>query len=260
MSNEYNFSELHNYIASQIDLGLTEVFFDEPWVLQKQTNKPANIEAQTRPHIVQEQIITNAQTQQSLFSEPIVATRTQSAFESATNLDAFYAAIKNEIFYAKEPALASYMGPNNPKLLLLLPSVKEQIQDAKTFFETPVGYMLSRLFASLNISQKTIGITYFFKTTARTIPPLIEIILKKMLTKELSFIKPNAMVVFGQPLFNQIFGKAKNFDTMAGNDLEFANVKTCALIDPYAMEKDKQLKWITWKVHIPRSTIFTKIV
>jgi hypothetical protein len=65
------------------------------------------------------------------------------------------------------------------------------------------------------------------------------------------------MVTFGQPLFYQVFGKGKNFDELAGTAMDFAGVKSCALVDPYAMVNDKQMKWLTWKVHIPRSGLFT---
>ena len=125
------------------------------------------------------------------------------------------------------------------------------------FFGTAVGQMLSRLFASLSIEQKDIGITYFFKSTERALAPLLEAALRKMLTKELSFIQPEIMVTFGQPLFYQVFGKGKNFDDNAGTAMDFAGTKSVALVDPYAMVNDKQMKWLTWKVHIPRSGLFT---
>ena len=155
------------------------------------------------------------------------------------------------------------MGPKKPKVLFLLPAIKaaeaSNITATSTdvFFETAVGQMLSRLFASLSIEQKNIGITYFFKSTERPLAPLLEAALRKMLTKELSFIQPEIMVTFGQPLFYQVFGKGKNFDDLAGTAMDFAGVKSCALVDPYLMVNDKQMKWLTWKVHIPRSGMFT---
>lgn len=194
--------------------------------------------------------------------------RSAHAFESAETLDAFYESIKGEAMYAKEAALARYAGPAKPKLLFVLPAVK--LSDAGSaaspfntagstdaFFGTPVGQMLSRLFASLSIEQKDIGITYFFKSTERPLAPLLEAALRKMLTKELDFIQPEIMVTFGQPLFYQVFGKGKNFDDNAGTAMDFADTKSVALVDPYLMVNDKQMKWLTWKVHIPRSGLFT---
>jgi uracil-DNA glycosylase len=165
--------------------------------------------------------------------------------------------------YAKEASLARYVGPAKPKLLFLLPAIKmaeaASISATSTdaFFGTPVGQMLSRLFASLSIDQKDIGITYFFKSTERALAPLLEAALRKMLTKELGFIQPEIMVTFGQPLFYQVFGKGKNFDDNAGTAMDFAGTKSVALVDPYLMVNDKQMKWLTWKVHIPRSGLFT---
>lgn len=186
---------------------------------------------------------------------PRVVKRAASAYESAASLQDFYTNIKVEALYAKESDIVRYMGPEHPKFLFLLPAVKNG-SDPATFFQSPVGEMLVRLFASLNVPQETIGVTYFFKSTERPLSPLLETALKKMLTKELSFIAPEAMITFGQPLFHQLFGKAKNFDELAGSDMDFAGVKTCSLVDPYAMVNDKQMKWLTWKVHIPRSTLF----
>ena len=117
--------------------------------------------------------------------------------------------------------------------------------------------MLVRLFGSLSIPADSIGVTFFYKgRTARNIPALLEASLRKMLAKEISFIAPSVMVTFGEPLFHQVFGKGKNFEEHAGTDMEFSGVKTCSLVDAYAMSQDKQLKWVTWKVHIPKSSYF----
>ena len=310
MADEFDFSELRNYLSGQIDLGEAELLLDEPWTL---TRKPATA-AVARPApavppvaprpIPQPPMQSTAAVTPDIpqapgastssgISAPIPDTtgfapslfgavdskataipagnmptpravkRAASAFESANSLDAFYESIKGEALYAREAALARYVGPEKPKVLFLLPAIKaaeaSSISATSTdvFFETAVGQMLSRLFASLSIEQKDIGITYFFKSTERPLAPLLEAALRKMLTKELSFIQPEIMVTFGQPLFYQVFGKGKNFDDNAGTAMDFAGIKSCALVDPYLMVNDKQMKWLTWKVHIPRSGMFT---
>lgn len=304
MADEFDFSELRNYLSGQIDLGEAELLLDEPWTL---TRKPAastataarpvpptptaarpvprnlppqfpNSSAAAPADAPQAPIPDTTGFAPSLFgavdtkataipasnmpTERIVK-RTASAFESVDSLDAFYDAIKSEAMYAREAALARYTGPAKPKLLFLFPAIKmaeaASISATSTdvFFGTPVGEMLSRLFASLSINQKDIGITYFFKSTERPLAPLLEAALRKMLTKELSFIQPEIMVTFGQPLFYQVFGKGKNFDDNAGTAMDFAGTKSVALVDPYLMVNDKQMKWLTWKVHIPRSGMFT---
>ncbi len=318
MADEFDFSELRNYLSGQIDLGEAELLLDEPWTLTRKPavpgapaptarpaapaaprpvpptpaaarpvprNLPPQFPNSTAPgasnapaDIPQAPIPDTTGFAPSLFgavdtkasaipaanmpTERVVK-RAAHAFESAETLDAFYESIKGEAMYAKEAALARYAGPAKPKLLFLLPAIKmaeaASISATSTdaFFGTAVGQMLSRLFASLSIDQKDIGITYFFKSTERALAPLLEAALRKMLTKELDFIQPEIMVTFGQPLFYQVFGKGKNFDDNAGTAMDFAGTKSVALVDPYLMVNDKQMKWLTWKVHIPRSGMFT---
>lgn len=309
MSEEFDFSELRNYLQGQMDLGEFELYLDEPWTLTRKPAAsgrpaipgrnpppippsasmrpaasaapamgmpsaprpamnvpgaasvgasgvaPASAAAPASGEIIPD--IFGAPSSAPSAPAPRAFKRTASAYESAASLQEFYDKLKAEMLYAKEPDVARYMGPEHPRLLFLLPAVKPGM-DPAAFFQTPVGEMLVRLFASLNMAQESIGVTYFFKSTERPLSPLLETALKKMLTKELSFIAPEMMVTFGQPLFHQLFGKAKNFDELAGADMDFAGVPTCSLIDPYAMVNDKQMKWLTWKVHIPRSTLFTR--
>lgn len=289
MPEEFDFAELRKYLRGQIDMGDSEVFLDEPWTLVKRAapapSRPAINTAPSVPASAPFSPVTNnpaanvsfAATSApsasaslagespaaSLFAptgglaapaaRPVVK-KTASAFESAESLDAFYAAIKSDVVYANVGDLALYEGPANPKVLLLLPAPPAQ---GGPFFATPAGEMLVRLFGSLSIPAESIGVTFFYKgRTARNIPALLEATLKKMLAKELSFIAPSVMVTFGEPLFHQVFGKGKNFEEHAGTDMEFSGVKTCSLVDAYAMSQDKQLKWVTWKVHIPKSSYF----
>lgn len=323
MADEFDFSELRNYLSGQIDLGEAELLLDEPWTLTRKPAAPGASAPAARPAVAPRPAtpsnfpptpaaapaarpvprnlppqFPNSSATADIQQAPIPDTtgfapslfgavdtkataipaanmptartvkRTAHAFESAETLDAFYESIKGEAMYAKEAALARYVGPAKPKLLFVLPAVK--LSDAGSaaspfntagstdaFFGTPVGQMLSRLFASLSIEQKDIGITYFFKSTERPLAPLLEAALRKMLAKELSFIQPEIMVTFGQPLFYQVFGKGKNFDDNAGTAMDFSCTKSVALVDPYLMVNDKQMKWLTWKVHIPRSGLFT---
>ncbi|MBO5532745.1 MAG: hypothetical protein J5977_09870 [Fibrobacter sp.] len=318
MADEFDFSELRNYLSGQIDLGEAELLLDEPWTLTRKPAAPGAPAPATRPAVAARPIpptpaaasaarpvprnlppqFPNSSAPADIPQAPIPDTtgfapslfgavntkasaipaanmptertvkRATHAFESAETLDAFYESIKGEAMYAKEAALARYVGPEKPKLLFVLPAVK--LSDAGSaaspfntagstdaFFGTPVGQMLSRLFASLSINQNDIGITYFFKSTERALAPLLEAALRKMLTKELGFIQPEIMVTFGQPLFYQVFGKGKNFDDNAGTAMDFAGTKSVALVDPYLMVNDKQMKWLTWKIHIPRSGLFT---
>lgn len=273
MPEEFDFSELRNYLQGQIDMGLADVPLDEPWTLakpQRAASAPAPRQAipahpQPAPQPVHATPAMQAAPAAPAPEPPIMPAvampsarpavkKAAAAFESAESLDAFYEAIQGEAVYANAGSLARYAGPANPKLLLLMP---RPLPDTADFFSSEPGAMLVRLFANLNITAGEIGVSYFYKSAiAKNIPALLETALRKMLTKELSFIAPQVMATFGEPLFHQIFGKGKNFNDLAGADLEFSGIKTCALVDAVEMSKDKQLKWVTWKVHIPKSSYF----
>lgn len=269
MPEEFDFSELRNYLQGQIDMGLSDVYLDEPWTLQKlqRAAAPAPKPAiPTPPQPAAQPVRTAPATQAAPAQEPPIipavampaarpaAKKTAAAFESAESLDAFYEAIQNEAIYSGISNLARYEGPESPKLLLLMPN---PLPDQGSYLSSEAGQMLIRLFSNLKITADSIGVTYFYKGhTARNIPPLFEAALRKMLTKELSFVNPGIMVSFGEGLFHQLFGKGKNFNDLAGTDLEFSGTKTCSLVDAVAMSQDKQLKWLTWKVHLPKSSYF----
>jgi len=283
MPEEFDFAELRKYLRGQIDMGDSEVFLDEPWTLEKRAAAPSRpapaspaqftpainaapskpaINTTPTTNMVASAPAINEAPAAPLFESPVGAVpaarpavkKVAAAFESAESLEAFYAAIKSDVVYANVADLVLYEGPANPKVLLLLPAPPAQ---PGSFFATPAGEMLVRLFGSLSIPADSIGVTFFYKgRTARNIPALLEASLRKMLAKEISFIAPSVMVTFGEPLFHQVFGKGKNFEEHAGTDMEFSGVKTCSLVDAYAMSQDKQLKWVTWKVHIPKSSYF----
>lgn len=296
---EFDFSELRNYLQGQIDLGDAELFLDEPWALTRGKTRaaparpvPPPVRPAPVPHsapMSMDDGISGMFDDSGLFGSPAGETpfktaapaapaqqaresavasslstpaprpvrKTIAAYETADSLEAFYGCLKTDVLYAQSPELPRYAGPQKPKLLFLLPAQLAG-ESCENFLQSAVGEMLVRLFGSLNIDASGIGVTYFFKGAPRAISPLLETSLRKMLTKELSFIQPEVMVTFGEPLFHQIFGKAKSFNDLAGSDLDFAGTKTVSLVDPYAMSQDKQLKWLTWKVHIPRSSQFEK--
>ena len=182
--------------------------------------------------------------------------KTTAAYELAESLNAFYDALKTDALYARATNIVRYEGPEHPRLLILLAAPKPG-EPTGDFFKTPTGEMLSRLFASLGYEPGTLGVTFFYKDAPRALSPILLASLRRMLTKELSFIAPEIMITFGEPLFYDVFSKGKNFNDLAGTALDFSGTKTVSLVDAYAMTTDKQLKWLTWKVHIPRSGLFS---
>lgn len=301
MPEEFDFSELRNYLQGQVDLGDAELLLDEPWALVRKKAAPvapripvpppmsrpversferpaapvasapafaspasSNASASVAsapnlfamPNAPAAPAQQSAPQQESLFAPaPRPVKKTVSAYESAQTLSEFYANLKSDSLYAQTSSIACYEGPEHPQLLLLLAAPKPG--EVGNFFQSPTGSMLVRLFESLNIGADRLGVTYFFKDLPRPLSPILLASLRKMLSKELSFVNPEMMIVFGEPLFYQVFGKGKNFQDMAGTVLDFNGVKAIPLVDAYAMSQDKQLKWLTWKVHIPRSGLFT---
>ena len=278
MAEEFDFSALRSYLQGQIDLGDDEVFLDEPWAPKKRVASPAPAAAPVppRPAAFAASAVppprpasapyaptpASATTATPTFVRPDmpaprVTSREAAPFESAATLDDFYGQISDGKLYAGK-TLFRYEGPDHPVLLLLFQAPRSDIPSGG-FLKSPVSEMLFRLFTSLNVAPESIGVTFFYKLPeSRNFPPLLEAALRKMLAKELSLLAPSTMVTFGEPLFHQVFGKGKNFMESAGIDLEFAGVKTCALVDAFAMEGDKQLKLLTWKTHLPKCSYFKR--
>jgi len=288
MSEEFDFGELRNYLRGQIDLGDAELFLDEPWALTRGKTRPTPARpAPVRPVVTPaapaapvSNEISEMFDNSGLFGAPAPAAaparepvsvaaplappapravkKTVAEYESADSLDSFYTSLKKDVLYAHAADLPRYAGPQSPRLLFVLPA-QQPGEDCAKFLQGAPGEMLVRLFANLNVEASAIGVTYFFKGAPRPISPLLETSLRKMLAKEIALVQPQLVVTFGEPLFYQVFGKAKPFADMAGSDLEFGGAPAMALADPYTMVNDKQLKWLTWKVHIPRSSRFPKM-
>ena len=186
---------------------------------------------------------------------PRAVKKTTAAYELADSLNAFYDSLKADALYARAANVVRYEGPEHPRLLILLAAPKPG-EPTGNFFQSPTGEMLVRLFGSLGYAPESLGVTFFYKDAPRALSPILLASLRRMLTKEISFIAPEIMITFGEPLFYDVFSKGKNFNDLAGTALDFNGVKTVSLVDAYAMTTDKQLKWLTWKVHIPRSGLF----
>lgn len=277
MPEEFDFSELRKYLQGQMDMGEEDLLLDEPWTL---TRKKSAAPAPVRPANPMPQMQRPANPapfpQHSAPAQPAPAPRpapapkldagltiapravkkTTSAYELADSIGAFYDALKTDALYARAANVVRYEGPEHPRLLILLAAPKPG-EAGSNFFQSPTGEMLVRLFGSLGYAPETLGVTYFYKDAPRALSPILLASLRRMLTKELSFIAPEIMITFSEPLFYDVFSKGKNFNDLAGTALDFNGTKTVSLVDAYAMTTDKQLKWLTWKVHIPRSGLFT---
>ena len=217
--------------------------FSAPSAFQQPASQPSPVPA-SKPQI--DAAVTIA---------PRAVKKTTAAYELVDSLNAFYDSLKADALYARASNVVRYEGPEHPRLLILLAAPKPG-EPTGNFFGTPTGEMIVRLFGSLGYAPESLGVTYFYKDTPRALSPILLASLRRMLTKELSFIAPEIMITFGEPLFYDVFSKGKSFNDFAGTALDFNGTKTVSLVDAYAMTADKQLKWLTWKVHIPRSGLF----
>lgn len=277
MPEEFDFSELRKYLQGQMDMGEEDLLLDEPWTLTRKKSavpagapRPANPMPQMRPanpapfpqHSAPAQPAPAPRPAPApkldagLTIAPRAVKKTTAAYELADSIGAFYDALKTDPLYARAANVVRYEGPEHPRLLILLAAPKPG-ETGSNFFQSPTGEMLVRLFGSLGYAPDSLGVTYFYKDAPRALSPILLASLRRMLTKELSFIAPEIMITFSEPLFYDVFSKGKNFNDLAGTLLDFNGTKTVSLVDAYAMTTDKQLKWLTWKVHIPRSGLFT---
>ena len=278
MPEEFDFSELRKYLQGQMDMGEEDLLLDEPWTLTRKkpavpagTPRPANpMRQMQRPvnpapfpqHSAPAQPAPSPRPAPApkldagLTIAPRAVKKTTAAYELADSIGAFYDALKTDPLYARAANVVRYEGPEHPRLLILLAAPKPG-ETGSNFFQSPTGEMLVRLFGSLGYAPDSLGVTYFYKDAPRVLSPILLASLRRMLTKELSFIAPEIMITFSEPLFYDVFSKGKNFNDLAGTLLDFNGTKTVSLVDAYAMTTDKQLKWLTWKVHIPRSGLFT---
>ena len=254
-------SALKSYLQGQIDLGDAEVYFDDPWALVPKATLKVPLKAPNRTN-AEPQSLAVAQPSGS-FSSSLISDNESVAevygFQKARHLNDFNAALAEDPVYAKGVPLIFGTGSLRPKAMLLFASPSASDSSAHGIWHTEAGLMLERLFQSLNIEQNQLYYTYFYKREAlRPISSLIEIQLRKMISKEIALVQPELIVLFGESSLQHIFGRSKNFAQSVGTAMEFEGINTTVLVDPYKMLEDKNLKRLTWNNHIPASGFFVK--
>lgn len=251
-------SALKAYLDSQMELGDAEVFFDEPWTLAPKKPVPPRVFAPAQVVETQTSAVAPSAVPFSLLSDDEVETELYS-FQKASSLNDFNATLSADAVYTNDHSLVFGAGALRPKAMLLFSSPTAKAFDAGGIWKTETGTMLGRLFEGLNIGTHQVYSTYFYKRQAlRPVSPIIEIQLRKMLAKEIALVQPEVLVIFGETALQQVFGRGKMLTQHAGTVMEFAGVNTTALVDPYDMEQDQNLKRLTWNIHIPQSSFFVK--
>lgn len=283
-----DYAALRAYLEGQADLGSDGVFLDEPWALaHKGAQAPVYSRAPTLPNPTPvksapaaafaapatgadapryAQIFSPTEAKNTPASStswtPIAAPVKASvpeAYESTTSLSEFYEALKKDTLYAR--AAAKFVTGSGklpaPSAMLVLYSPTPADSVDGDFWKSEVGVMLGNLFKSVHVPAEDCFVTYFHKTpAARAASPLAAGHLRKMLAHEVSLVKPGMIIFFGDKLLRQALEVPGDLNVDGGAPKKFADVRATAFHDPYAMLQDKQLKVITWKIHIPRCGFF----
>lgn len=279
-----DYKALRAYLEGQADLGMDGVFLDEPWALaHKGTPAPMYSRAPTFPNPVSKpapaassasasgapryaQVYSPAEAEGKTAAPaawtPIAAPVKSSApepYESAASLPDFYEALRKDTLYVRNAAkfavgLGKYSAP--AAMLVLYSPMPADTADGD-FWKSEVGVMLGNLFKSVHVPAEDCFVTYFHKTpAARAASPLAAGHLRKMLAREASLVNPGMVIFFGDKLLRQALEIPGDLNADGGAPGNFAGVRATVFHDPYAMLQDKQLKVITWKIHIPRCGFF----
>lgn len=281
-----DYKALRAYLEGQADLGTDGVFLDEPWALaHKGAPAPVYSRAPTLPNPAPgpapaassaapadhgapryAQVYSPAEakgkTPAAAAWTPIAAPVKPSApepYESATSLPDFYGALRKDTLYARSATkFAAGLGKDSaPAAMLVLYSPTPADTADGDFWKSEVGVMLGNLFKSVHVPAEDCFVTYFHKTpAARAASPLAAGHLRRMLEREVSLVKPGMVIFFGDKLLRQALEVPGDLNADGGAPGKFAGVRATAFHDPYAMLQDKQLKVITWKIHIPRCGFF----
>lgn len=255
-----DFSQLREYITAQAELGGEDVFLDEPWSLASsvKVSHAKSSSVKTIPERPPVELKPAAPIAWNLPSQASTAPENEAAFETVEGISSFYEALQKDTLYAKsKKPFCAGEGKDTPSVMLVFYAPKPTEMDAGGLWNTEVGTMLSNLFENLHVKKEDCFVTYFYKMPMVRAPsPLIVTRLRRMFLKEVSLVHPQMVIFFGEHLLKQALEIQGSLLDMGGTPSQFANVRATALIDPYEMIKDKQLKLITWKTHIPRSGFF----
>lgn len=278
-----DYSELRNYLEAQAELGEDEVFFEEPWslallkkktapamqsapVLQRQPAQPQRVqmqrsfaEAPKQPSASRVQILSGGSGGRSdALDLSALATRSESTpveFLSSTTLQGFYDAVAKHSIY-QGANVVGVEGAQNPEVLLVFDAPQPDDKNP-SLMASNVGQMVFRLFAALSVPAGKCALTYVYKREAQRMPSvMLDVTLRQMLEKEVSLLKPQKIVVFGELAMRQMFGRDKSLRAFGGTVANFASVPTVAIHDARQMLTNVALKKETWSVFLPKSGLF----
>lgn len=264
-------TEIAKYLAAQIDIGTDRIFLDEPWSYcpaprTATFGRTSQADVSPKPAFPTSTPAPSASSQTSpvrrtfVPAEKIVIPESArpsvpSAFESAENLEAFYESLAAEKLYAKSEFSKGEGLLQSPRVLLIVYAPIGKFSGG--YMNSDVGQMVARMFESLKVPASQIAVTYFCKKpVARAVLPQVALVLKRMLEREISLVRPQTVVFFGDRLLKQALSQNAKVLDFGGTPLTFSGVPATVLIDPEDMLNDKHLKVVTWKMHIPKCGFF----
>jgi uracil-DNA glycosylase family 4 len=280
-------AELKIYLSSQIELGTSEIFMDEPGPLMVSAPKPMTPpppKAVLHPEVPEISFEAPERVNQSapiplsvpapqtptsmglLLPEGVIpATKSLEAdlldVEAASTLEAFHEAVMHHPYYrlgiSKPGKIAFGSGPLQSPLMLVGNYPSEEDLRTEAFLSGPAAELLRKLLESLQHSRNLCYTTWFVKKPLLA-PPLPRQVsmLRRMLAAEVRLVKPGMVLLLGESVFRNVIGTTASLMDEGGKAFEFASTPTTAIVEPALMLAQPQLKTITWKTHLPRSGFF----
>lgn len=280
-------TDLIPYLKMHLELGGSEVFFDEPLLLPQKpatlafvksipvkappSNLPpvefATPEAYSPPAAATPKV---PQATPSALLVPDMAKRTLGpgedmvALEAATSLEAFHEAVMHHSFYrlgvGTAGRIAYGMGPVRPPLMLVGLAPTEEDLRSGGFYAGAPSELLRKLLESLSYSRNLCYATWLVKKPISSVPlPRQMSILRRMLQLEVNLVKPELILFLGESTYQAAMATNSLLHSTGGAAMEFAGTKATAIFDPIQMNETPALKSVTWKLHLPKSGFFRQM-
>lgn len=279
-------SDLIPYLKMHLELGGSEVFFDEAVLLPQKSATPvaakitpakapsskvAPVEiAAHEPYSPPAAPVPKSPQAPSALLVPDMAKRTlgpgedMTALEAATSLEAFHEAVMHHPFYrlgvGAAGRIAFGIGPMHPPLMLVGLAPTEEDLRSGGFYSGAPSELLRKLLESLSHSRNLCYATWLVKKPISSVPlPRQMSILRRMLQLEVNLVKPELILFLGEPTYQAVMTTNALLHSTGGAPMEFAGTKATAIFDPIQLNETPALKSVTWKLHLPKSGFFRQM-
>jgi hypothetical protein len=226
-------AEARNYLLAQAELGVFELALKEPL-------KPLKQVAEARRALPSK----TAPAETAPF-KTLPTKESDSLWQTASNLNEFYASLQQHSLYQKRNADIAGMkliAPRqNAPFLLIFHSPKELSAEASE--------MLKNLFKKLGADLGICAISFFMKCNSAAMPRE-KAILTEMLKKEIALLNPEKIILFREN------GASENSAKIDGSPIILAEKPAIRLYSPLEMLPSKEKRLETWNLHLPRSGWF----